>query len=158
MIVFTFQELTIQTWKKYSESTWSKPRPPPSYPIRHGKSKASELHTFLASSTADLSMLPHTSADATTGGPSSIIFWCRRWTEQSRPLSAIACIAEEKHTHDTASKSDVSNLQHMIKRWDIQFRLNFYQLASIKCLLTLWSTLPPEEYEHVSRFFLIRAC
>ena len=51
------------------------------------------MHTFLASSTAERSISLQTSAEATTGGPSSMIFWWRLCTEQSRPFRAIAFCA-----------------------------------------------------------------
>mmetsp|Transcript_14907 Transcript_14907/g.36609 ORF Transcript_14907/g.36609 Transcript_14907/m.36609 type:complete len:245 (+) Transcript_14907:6053-6787(+) len=47
--------------------------------------------TFLASRTAPRSSSSHTSRGATVTGPSSMIFWWRRWTLQSRPYSEIAC-------------------------------------------------------------------
>ena len=46
--------------------------------------------TFFASLTAPRSSSSHVSRGATVTGPSSMIFWCRRCTLQSRPYSEIA--------------------------------------------------------------------
>ena len=46
--------------------------------------------TFFARRTAPRSSCSHVSRGATVTGPSSMIFWCRRCTEQSRPYSEIA--------------------------------------------------------------------
>mmetsp|Transcript_7067 Transcript_7067/g.17020 ORF Transcript_7067/g.17020 Transcript_7067/m.17020 type:complete len:200 (+) Transcript_7067:450-1049(+) len=47
--------------------------------------------TAFASDAAASSMRANVSGSATTGGPSSMIFWWRRWMEQSRPLSVQTC-------------------------------------------------------------------
>jgi len=57
---------------------------------RYSTVPALQYPTVLANDTAAFSIARNVASEAAVGGPSSMIFWCRRCTEQSRPLRAMA--------------------------------------------------------------------